>query len=208
MTIDRRMARKIYLMEVYINSHFVYKCIPTQAIEPVAKCLYDELGFKDKIDRINHFVPSVRQMDIARRADVDFVLAYLVKRGYILPKKSEDDDDVPDTVRFYEDANIVQSVWSRYMNGETRRLNHDTFLKIIIALRMPMCDVYDYMRMTANNFNSLDKRDMYILSIIANDYFGAEDAYQSIEDVSDILQYYSEQEVKSGRMPLKQLYDL
>lgn len=208
MAVDKMMKRKISLVEEYFNAHFICKSIQAENIEHMAKCVAETSGFKEKIDRINHSVSSVRQMEITKRTDVEYVLAYLVKRGYILPKKAADDEDSPDTVRFYEDANIVQSVWSRYMNGETRRLNHDTFLKIIIALRMPMCDVHEYMRMTANNFNSLDKRDMYILSIVANDYFGAEDAYQSIEDVSEILDYYSEQEVKSGRSPLKPLYDL
>ncbi len=152
--------------------------------------------------------PAIKEIDdklksiSKRREDLIMVDEHMRKRGYVRKNGSL---DYP---RFQKDSYIDQSVWSRYETGEQDRSSHKTLLKIILALRLNESEAEQFLAYAGSGFAITDKVDLIILSYIKSDYLGDEKIDDIVEHVEFILNYYSEQEVKKGRKPLKMLYDI
>ena len=149
-------------------------------------------------DLIDHFMDEFPD----ERKDLAFVDRHLRQRGYVRENGSIN------YTRFQDDAVITQSVWSRYASGKQPRTDHDTLLKIVLGLRLTRAEADDYMAMTGSGFTMTDMVDKVILCYIMADYLGDEDTVDIVGSVSFLLDFYSEQEVKAKRKPLRVLYKL
>lgn len=110
---------------------------------------------------------------------------------------------------FQNEADITQSVWSRYQTSVQNRTDHDTLLKIILGLRLSEKDARHYLSIAGSGFAvATDMVDRIVLSYIMLDYLGDTNTVDIVNTVMFLLDYYSEQEEKSGRKPLRRLYKL
>ena len=134
--------------------------------------------------------------------DMKMIEDYMRKLGSPYMRK----DGSLDFPKFQTDACIGQSVWSRFERSDQKRSSQETILKIIIALKMPIKDAEKFMNLRGTAFSENDMVDQLIKSYILNDYLGDDDIDSRIRSVSFIIEYYSEQEVKKGKKPLKNLY--
>ena len=136
------------------------------------------------------------------RKDLAMVEEHMRLRGYVR------EDGSLDYPRFQLDGDIGQSVWSRYETGSQNRSSHDTLLKIILALKLNESEARTFLTYAGSGFAITDKVDLIVLSYIMTDYLGDDKAEDIVATVSFLLNFYSEQEVKAGRSPLRTLYKM
>lgn len=172
--------------------------VRTPSLEPHECCSEGQL------DNIGALLLEMqnRVKDPKSRPDINFVEKRMIALGYV--KKGVN----PDYARFQEDAMLSQSVWSRYYTGSDVRTSHDTFLKIVIGLKLNLELEEQYLSLAGDGLRITDKIDQIILAIIVLDYLGETEIEEIIALVQDILDFYSEEEVKKGRKPFRKLYNI
>lgn len=156
-------------------------------------------------DDINKLKDMMRTMRM--RKDLDFLDTHLRMRGYVRDKGKNIGEI--NYALFRDEADITQSVWSRYATGTQTRTDHDTLLKIILGLRLNEADAHYFLSLTGSGFAvATDMIDRIVLSYIMSDYLGDISTVDIVNTVMFLLDFYSEQEEKAGRKPLRRLYKL
>lgn len=162
---------------------------------------------REKLQQVD--IAQVKELmrGMCRREDLAFLDTHLRKRGYVRDKGKNAGEI--HYARFRDEADITQSVWSRYETGTQTRTDHDTLLKIILALRLNAAEAQHYLSLAGSGFAvATDMVDRIILSYIMCDYLGDTDTIAIVGRVKFILDFYSDQEVSAGKKALRSLYRL
>lgn len=189
---------KIIKIEKYINilmskEKADYESVTYKILDDIENNVSDE-----DLDKIKMIMRNM-----CYREDLDFVNMRLQERGYVRK------NGTINYTLFQNEADITQSVWSRYQTSVQNRTDHDTLLKIILGLRLSEKDARHYLSIAGSGFAvATDMVDRIVLSYIMLDYLGDTNTVDIVNTVMFLLDYYSEQEEKSGRKPLRRLYKL
>lgn len=170
-------------------------------LESVNYKILDDIETNVSVEELDKIKTIMRNM--CYREDLDFVNTRLLERGYVRK------NGTVNYTLFQNEADITQSVWSRYQTSVQNRTDHDTLLKIILGLRLNEKDARYYLSLTGSGFAvATDMVDRIVLSYIMLNYLEDENTVDIVNTVMFLLDYYSKQEVKAGRKPLRLLYKL
>ena len=95
-----------------------------------------------------------------------------------------------DFTRFYQDADILEGTWSKYINKKNEETSKDTLLKIVLALRMSTQQAVEFLYSAGGGFYRGNRRDMLILAFIDSDYLKLTNTTEIQYKVFDLLNYY------------------
>lgn len=200
-THEKILFERIILIEKSINSLLLKE---KSRQKPVMYKISDVL-ISDVANDIDKLTDTMRTMRV--REDLAFLDTHLRMRGYVRDKGKNIGEI--NYALFRDEADITQSVWSRYESGSQTRTDHDTLLKIILGLRLNEADACHYLSLAGSGFAvATDIVDRIVLSYIKVDYLGDIRTVDIVNTVMFLLDYYSEQEEKAGRKPLRRLYKL